>query len=43
MGALAALLVLAIPMLVVALAIRLGTPGPALYRQQEVGRGAVRS
>lgn len=34
-----ALLVLVIPMLLVALAIRLGTPGPALYRQQRVGRG----
>ncbi len=36
---LVALLVLVIPMLLVALAIRLGTPGPALYRQQRVGRG----
>ncbi|HKR49836.1 MAG TPA: sugar transferase [Pseudonocardiaceae bacterium] len=34
-----ALLVLVIPMLLVALAIRLGTPGPALYRQQRIGRG----
>jgi lipopolysaccharide/colanic/teichoic acid biosynthesis glycosyltransferase len=34
-----ALLVLAIPMLFVAMAIRLGTQGPALYRQQRVGRG----
>ncbi|MGH3778926.1 MAG: sugar transferase [Pseudonocardiaceae bacterium] len=34
-----ALLVLVIPMLLVALAIKLGTPGPALYRQQRVGRG----
>ncbi|MGH3871982.1 MAG: sugar transferase [Pseudonocardiaceae bacterium] len=34
-----ALLVLVIPMLLVALAIRVGTPGPALYRQQRVGRG----
>jgi lipopolysaccharide/colanic/teichoic acid biosynthesis glycosyltransferase len=34
-----ALLVLAIPMLLVAMAIRLGTPGPALYRQQRIGRG----
>ncbi|MGH3803011.1 MAG: sugar transferase, partial [Pseudonocardiaceae bacterium] len=32
-------LVLLIPMLLVALAIRVGTPGPALYRQQRVGRG----
>jgi lipopolysaccharide/colanic/teichoic acid biosynthesis glycosyltransferase len=36
---LVALLVLAIPMLLVAMAIRLGTPGPALYRQQRIGRG----
>ncbi|HEY6422102.1 MAG TPA: sugar transferase [Pseudonocardiaceae bacterium] len=34
-----ALLVLVIPMLLVALAIRLGTQGPALYRHQRVGRG----
>ncbi|MGH3697365.1 MAG: sugar transferase [Pseudonocardiaceae bacterium] len=34
-----ALLVLAIPMLLVAMAIRLGTQGPALYRQQRVGLG----
>lgn len=34
-----ALLVLVIPMLLVAMAIRLGSPGPALYRQQRVGRG----
>ena len=34
-----ALLVLVIPMLLVAMAIKLGTPGPALYRQQRVGRG----
>ena len=34
-----ALLVLAIPMLLIAMAIRLGTPGPALYRQQRLGRG----
>ncbi len=34
-----ALLVLAIPMLLVAMAIRLDTQGPALYRQQRVGRG----
>jgi lipopolysaccharide/colanic/teichoic acid biosynthesis glycosyltransferase len=37
---LVALLVLAIPMLLVAMAIRLGTPGPALYRQRAVGRGS---
>jgi lipopolysaccharide/colanic/teichoic acid biosynthesis glycosyltransferase len=36
---LVALLVLVIPMLIVALAIRLGTPGPALYRQQRIGQG----
>jgi lipopolysaccharide/colanic/teichoic acid biosynthesis glycosyltransferase len=34
-----ALLMLAIPMLLIAMAIRLGTPGPALYRQQRLGRG----
>ncbi|HEY3895832.1 MAG TPA: sugar transferase [Pseudonocardiaceae bacterium] len=34
-----ALLVLAIPMLIIAMTIRLGTPGPALYRQQRLGRG----
>jgi len=34
-----ALLVLVIPMLLVAMAIKLGSPGPALYRQQRVGRG----
>ena len=34
-----ALLVLVIPMLLVALVIRVGTPGPALYRQQRIGRG----
>jgi lipopolysaccharide/colanic/teichoic acid biosynthesis glycosyltransferase len=33
-----ALLVLAIPMLLVAMAIRLGTSGPALYRQQRIGQ-----
>jgi lipopolysaccharide/colanic/teichoic acid biosynthesis glycosyltransferase len=37
--ALLSLLVLAIPMLLIAVAIRLETPGPALYRQQRVGRG----
>ncbi|MGH3825592.1 MAG: sugar transferase, partial [Pseudonocardiaceae bacterium] len=35
-----ALLVLAIPMLLIAMVIMLGTPGPALYRQQRLGRGA---
>jgi lipopolysaccharide/colanic/teichoic acid biosynthesis glycosyltransferase len=34
-----ALLMLAIPMLLIAMAIRLGTSGPALYRQQRLGRG----
>ncbi|MDQ3762131.1 MAG: sugar transferase [Actinomycetota bacterium] len=34
-----ALLVLMIPMLLIAMAIRLGTSGPALYRQQRIGRG----
>jgi lipopolysaccharide/colanic/teichoic acid biosynthesis glycosyltransferase len=34
-----ALLVLVIPMLLIAMAIRLGSPGPALYRQQRLGRG----
>jgi lipopolysaccharide/colanic/teichoic acid biosynthesis glycosyltransferase len=34
-----ALLVLVIPMLLIAMAIRLETPGPALYRQQRLGRG----
>ncbi|HEV7452264.1 MAG TPA: sugar transferase [Pseudonocardiaceae bacterium] len=34
-----ALLVLVIPMLLVAMAIRLGSSGPALHRQQRVGRG----
>jgi lipopolysaccharide/colanic/teichoic acid biosynthesis glycosyltransferase len=33
-----ALLVLVIPMLLVAMAIKLGSSGPALYRQQRVGR-----
>lgn len=35
-----ALLVLAIPMLLIAMMIMLGTSGPALYRQQRLGRGA---
>jgi lipopolysaccharide/colanic/teichoic acid biosynthesis glycosyltransferase len=39
MVVLVALLVLVIPMLIVALAIRFGTPGPALYRQQRIGQG----
>jgi lipopolysaccharide/colanic/teichoic acid biosynthesis glycosyltransferase len=34
-----ALLVLMIPMLLIAMAIRLGSPGPAFYRQQRIGRG----
>lgn len=36
---LVALLVLVIPMLLIAVAIRLGSPGPAFYRQQRLGRG----
>jgi lipopolysaccharide/colanic/teichoic acid biosynthesis glycosyltransferase len=35
----AALLVLTIPMLIIGMAIKLGTPGPVLYRQQRIGRG----
>lgn len=34
-----ALLVLAIPMLLIATAIKWGSPGPAFYRQQRIGRG----
>ena len=34
-----ALLVLVIPMLLIGMAIRLGSPGPAFYRQQRIGRG----
>jgi len=34
-----ALLVLMIPMLVIAMAIRWSSPGPAFYRQQRIGRG----
>ena len=34
-----ALLVLAIPMLFIATAIKVGSPGPALYRQRRIGRG----
>jgi lipopolysaccharide/colanic/teichoic acid biosynthesis glycosyltransferase len=34
-----ALLVLAIPMLLIAAAVKCGSPGPALYRQQRIGRG----
>ena len=34
-----ALLVLMIPMLVIGMAIRLSSPGPAFYRQQRIGRG----
>jgi lipopolysaccharide/colanic/teichoic acid biosynthesis glycosyltransferase len=33
------LLVLTIPMLIIGMAIKLGTPGPVLYRQQRIGRG----
>ena len=32
-----ALVVLAAPMLVIALAIRLGSPGPAIFRQRRAG------
>jgi lipopolysaccharide/colanic/teichoic acid biosynthesis glycosyltransferase len=35
----AALLVLAVPMLIVALAVRLSSRGPALYRQSRIGQG----
>jgi lipopolysaccharide/colanic/teichoic acid biosynthesis glycosyltransferase len=34
-----ALLVLAIPMLFIAAAVKWGSPGPALYRHQRIGRG----
>jgi lipopolysaccharide/colanic/teichoic acid biosynthesis glycosyltransferase len=34
-----ALLVLVIPMLLIALLIKVGSPGPAFYRQQRLGRG----
>lgn len=34
-----ALLVLAIPMLMIAAAVRWSSPGPAFYRQQRIGRG----
>lgn len=34
-----ALLVLAIPMLLIAMAVRWSSPGPAFYRQQRIGRG----
>ncbi len=36
-GALVLLLCLGLPMLVIALVIKLGTPGPALFRQQRIG------
>ncbi len=39
---LAILSVLAIPMLIIALAIRLGSPGPALYKQQRYGLNGVK-
>lgn len=38
-GASVALLLLALPMAMIALWIRLDSPGPALYRQERVGRG----
>ncbi len=38
-GASVALLLLALPMALIALWIRLDSPGPALYRQERVGRG----
>jgi lipopolysaccharide/colanic/teichoic acid biosynthesis glycosyltransferase len=34
-----ALLVLVIPMLLIAMAVRWSSPGPAFYRQQRIGRG----
>ena len=34
-----ALLVLAIPMLLISMSIKWGSPGPAFYRQQRIGRG----
>jgi lipopolysaccharide/colanic/teichoic acid biosynthesis glycosyltransferase len=34
-----ALLMLAIPMLLIATAVKWGSPGPALHRQQRIGRG----
>ena len=37
--ALAALLLFALPMLLIALAIRLDSPGPVFFRQQRVGQG----
>lgn len=37
----AALLVLALPMLVIGLIIRIGDPGPALFRQERVGRNGT--
>ncbi len=41
MGAALGLLVLALPLLLVALAIRIDTRGPALFRQQRAGRGGT--
>lgn len=40
-GAAAALLLLALPMALVALWIKLDSPGPVFFRQQRVGRGGV--
>ena len=37
--ALAAMALLGLPMLLIALAIRLDSSGPALFRQQRVGQG----
>ena len=38
-GALAGLLLLAALLLGVALAVRLSSPGPAIFRQRRIGRG----
>jgi sugar transferase EpsL len=37
-GSLLALAVLAVPMLLIALAVRIGSPGPAIFRQRRAGR-----